>query len=32
LLETLGRAGFDKFALVNESTATADSLTLKEIG
>jgi histidyl-tRNA synthetase len=32
LLETLGKQGFDKFALVDESTTTAEALSLKEIG
>ena len=32
LLETLGKQGFDKFALVDESTTTAEALALKEIG
>ncbi|MFM2434002.1 MAG: hypothetical protein RI974_742, partial [Actinomycetota bacterium] len=32
LLETLGRQGFDKFAVVDETTTSPDALSLKDIG
>ena len=32
LLETLGKQGFDKFAVVDETTTSPDALSLKDIG